>query len=631
MNRSICKIALAILFATIGVEYSDAQTSRGQDIEKLRTTREQADARLGWWREARFGMFVHWGVYSNLSGVWDGKAYGGYGEHIQRMAQIPIPVYIDKVAGSFNPTEFNADAWISLAKQAGMKYFIITAKHHDGFAMFDSDVSGHTIVKATPFGRDPMKELAAACKKYGIKFGFYYSHAFDWGEENAPGNDWDFNNPGGDKLLSGSDWWKKDTAFLAKTRKYVDQKSIPQILELINKYDPDIMWFDTPHKLPMEENCRIYAAVRKAKPNIVVNGRLIYGLGDYQNTCDCPLEFHALEGDWEGIPTTNNSYGYNKNDHSHKPAGHFIRLLAKAVARGGNLLMNIGPMGTGAIDTNDVKILKGIGRWFDLNGESIHGCGRTPVQVQAWGETTLKGKILYLHVFEWPANGELILGGVNGEVSKAYLLSNKSKILKIKRHGPDLKIDVPKIAPDTIDAVIAVEFNSVLVGDAARLISNNVASNVLRALDAKVIGGVEWGDGNRNQNYAKNWKTKEGSIMWEVRLAKKTKFDLLINYEAPGKSKTKLVEGYAGKEVEKERKGSGGTFMVSIGNHQWTKTVTEGGKQGDYLGKVILESGNYQIKISAKEITGEELFRLNSFELRPLSHALKMSSKNNIF
>ena len=626
MNRTIYKIALAILFATICVETSSAQNVSGQDIEVLRTTKEQADARLGWWRDARFGMFVHWGVYSNLSGEWDGKAYGGYGEHIQRMAKIPIPVYIDKVAGSFNPTEFNADTWISLAEQAGMKYFIITAKHHDGFAMFDSDVSGQTIVKATPFGRDPMKELALACKKYGLKFGFYYSHAFDWGEENAPGNDWDFNNPGGDKLLSGSDWWKKDTVFLAKTRRYVDEKSIPQILELINKYDPDIMWFDTPHKLPMEENCRIYAAVRKAKPNIVVNGRLIYGLGDYQNTCDCPLEFHVQEGDWEGIPTTNNSYGYNKNDHSYKPAGHFIRLLAKAVARGGNLLMNIGPMGTGAIDTNDVKILKGIGHWFDVNGESIHGCGRTPVTVQAWGETTLKGNILYLHVFEWPANGKLILGGVNGEVSKAYLLSNRSKMLKIKRYGPDLKMDLPIIAPDTTDAVIAVEFNSVLVGDPTRLISNNVTSNVLRALDGKVSGGVEWGDGNRNQNYAKNWKTKEGSIMWEVRLAKKTVFDLLINYEAPQKSKSKLVEGYAGKEIEKERKGSGGTFMVSIGNQILTKTVTEGGKQGDYLGKVNLEPGNYKIKISAKEITGEELFRLNSLEMRPLSYELKVKT-----
>ncbi|MBL7966748.1 MAG: alpha-L-fucosidase [Prolixibacteraceae bacterium] len=587
-------------------------------VEELRTTKEQADSRLGWWRDARFGMFVHWGVYSNLSGSWKGKDYGGYGEHIQRMAQIPIREYIDKVAGSFNPIEFNADEWIRLAKQAGMRYFIITAKHHDGFAMFDSKVSDHTIIKATPFSRDPMKDLAAACKKYGIKYGFYYSHAFDWGEENAPGNDWDFNNPGGDKLLSGFNWWEKDTAFLLKVRKYVDEKSIPQIQELIKNYDPDIMWFDTPHKLPMEENCRIYAAVRKAKPDIVVNGRLIYGLGDYQNTCDCPLEFHATEGDWEGIPTTNNSYGYNKNDHSHKPAGHFVMLLAKAVARGGNLLMNIGPMGTGAIDINDVKILEEIGHWFEVNGESIHGCGRTPLQVQPWGETTLKGNTLYLHVFDWPKNGQLTLGGVYGDVKKAYLLSDRDKKLKVQYDGTDLDIEVPTVSSDTIDAVVAVEFKTVPKGDAFRLISANVSSNVLRTLDANVSGGVQWGDGNRKQNFAWKWKTKDGTVSWDIRITKKSSFNLFVNYEAPGELKAKMVEGYAGKELQNELNGSGGTFIVSLGNQFFTKEVTIGGKQNELLGKVVLEPGTYQIKVSAKEIRGEELFRLNSLVLKPL-------------
>jgi len=613
-NACLTLIALTIAFNPLA---GWGQSNRGPSPDALKTTPEQANARLGWWRDARFGMFVHWGVYSNLSGSWNGKAYGGYGEHIQRMAQIPIPEYIDKVAGSFNPTEFNADEWIRLAKQAGMRYFIITAKHHDGFAMFDSKVSDHTVVKATPFGSDPMKNLAAACKKYGIKFGFYYSHAFDWGEGNAPGNDWDFDNPGGDKLLSGFNWWEKDTAFLVKVRKYVDEKSIPQIQELIKNYDPDIMWFDTPHKLPMEENCRIYEAVRKAKPDIVINGRLIYGLGDYQNTCDCPLEFHATEGDWEGIPTTNNSYGYNKNDHSHKPAGHFVRLLVKAVARGGNLLMNIGPMGTGAIDTNDVKILEGIGRWFEVNGESIHGCARTPLQVQPWGESTLKGNTLYLHVFDWPKNGELKLGGVFGDVKKAYLLSNKDKKFMVERNGIDLNIAVPVNSPDTVDAVVAVEFKTAPKGDPARLISTNVSSNVLRALDAKVSGGVEWGDGNRNQNYAWKWKSKDGSVTWDIRVTKNSKYELCINYEAPGESKAKLVEGYAGKELQNERKGSGGTYVVSIGNQTFTKEVIAGGTQKETLGNITLEPGNYQVKVVAKEITGEELFRLTSISLKP--------------
>src|SRR5512138_1601939 len=195
-----------------------------------RKSQQTRDQRLAWWREARFGMFVHWGVYAQLGGTWQGQPIKGYAEHIQRILKIPIPVYREQVAGHFNPTEFNADEWIRTAKEAGMGYFIITAKHHDGFAMFDSKVSGYTILKATPFKRDPMKELQAACRKYGVKFGFYYSQAFDWGEADAPGNDWDYDNPGGDRgLHGGRNWWDSSPELLPKARKYVDEKAIPQL------------------------------------------------------------------------------------------------------------------------------------------------------------------------------------------------------------------------------------------------------------------------------------------------------------------------------------------------------------------------------------------------------------------
>ncbi|MFO1521341.1 MAG: alpha-L-fucosidase [Kiritimatiellia bacterium] len=413
MNRfSFPSIALLAFLSCAPSARSADPAPRAPAREALVPTEAEKDARLGWWREARFGMFVHWGVYSSLSGTWNGKAYGGYGEHIQRMAKIPCAVYRKEVAGSFNPVEFNADEWIRLAKEAGMGYFVITAKHHDGFAMYESKVSDYNIVKATPFARDPMKELRDACKKHGIKFGFYYSHAFDWGEENGPGNDWDYDNPGGDKLLHGANWWEKFPEFLPRARTYVDEKSIPQLRELIANYDPDIIWFDTPHKLPPEENLRILAAVRKAKPTLVVNGRLVSGLGDYASTCDRPAEFPQQAGDWEGVPTTNESYGYNQNDKSHKPPAHFIQLLAKSAARGGNQLMNIGPTGRGRIDEADAKILRGIGAWWRVYGDSIRGTTRTPLAVQAWGESTRKENLLYLHVFEWPRDGRLVVGGL---------------------------------------------------------------------------------------------------------------------------------------------------------------------------------------------------------------------------
>lgn len=564
-------------------------------------------------------MFVHWGVYSDLSGTWNGRKYGGYGEHIQRMAKIPIPVYHKEVAGRFNPTEFNADEWIQLAKEAGMGYFVITAKHHDGFAMYDSKVSDATIVKATPFARDPMKELKAACEKHGVKFGFYYSHAFDWGEENGPGNDWDFDNPGGDKLLHGANWWEKFPEFLPKARKYVDEKAIPQIQELIVNYDPDMIWFDTPHKLPPEENQRILAAVRKAKPSLVINSRLISGCGDYQSTCDRPAEFPPQSGDWEGVPTTNESYGYNANDHSHKPASHFIRLFAKSAARGGNQLMNIGPMGNGKIDGADAAILKGIGAWWKVNGESIRGTTRTPLAVQAWGESTRKGKRLYLHVFDWPADGKLVVGGLKTDVLTSHLLSSPGETLPISRSGLDFTITVPLAAPDATDSVVVLECAGEPVADATRVLSERVPEDTLRAYDGVRQGRLFYGPGKKTDDVVLNWTNKEGAVIWPVRLNEAISFEVRINYDAPAAIKAnQLANGDAGKEIQRARTGAAGAYAVVIGGSEFIKPVRQGAAVRETLGTVTLNPGSHEIRVSAKEITGEELFRLRSLTLTPV-------------
>ncbi len=596
------------------------ETGRGPSHDSMIPTAAEKDARLGWWREARFGMFMHWGVYSGLSGTWQGRAYHGYAEHIQRMAKIPIPVYLKEVAGTFNPVDFNADEWVRLAKEAGMGYLAITAKHHDGFAMFDSQVSEHTIVKATPFHRDPMKELKAACKKYGIRFGFYYSHAFDWGEENGPGNDWDFKNPGGDKLLHGAEWWKKYPEFLPKVHKYVDEKSIPQLLELIKNYDPDMIWFDTPHKLPPEENLRILAAVRKAKPTLVVNGRLVPGCGDYASTCDRPAEFPPRDGDWEGVPTTNESYGYNRNDRSHKPASHFIRLLAKSAARGGNELMNIGPMGNGQIDPADVNILKGIGVWWKVNGESIRGTTRTPLAVQAWGQSTRKGNRLYLHVFTWPNNGRLVVGGLRTKVTKAYLLADPAKPLQATENGLDVSLAIPLTTPDAADSVIVLECTSEPQADRTRLLSCSVPVDTLHVFDANLAGKLQFGPGKKSDDTVLNWTNKDDAVVWPVRLNNKATFAMSINYDAPKDSKgLKAVEGDAGKEIHRAQKGCGGTYLVRIGKQELQKTVRQGAGVKESLGKITLEAGSYEIRLAAGEITGQELFRPRKLVLEPVT------------
>jgi len=589
------------LSAQLGFPASDSFSVSGKNGPEMawwRASMETRDQRLEWWREARFGMFVHWGVYSGLGGTWQGKPVKGYAEHIQRMLKIPIPVYREQVAGKFNPTEFNADEWIRTAKEAGMGYFIITAKHHDGFAMFDSKVSDYNILKATPFKRDPMKELKAACQKYGLKFGFYYSHAFDWGEANAPGNDWDYDNPGGDRSLHGGrSWWETYPEFLPKTRKYVDEKAIPQLLELIKNYDPDILWFDTPQKLPDSENVRIMRAVREAKPTIVINGRLVRNCGDYASTADRPAEFAPHEGDWEGIPTTNESYGWNQNDHSHKPPSHFIQLLAKAAARGGNLLMNVGPMGNGKMAPEDVAILKGIGRWWQTNGESIRGTTRTPLPVQAWGESTLKGKTVYLHVFEWPTDCKLAVGGLNASVKRACLLADKAALSIEHLNSSDIRVKVPASAPDKVDSVVVLECSETPKRDTVRLVSTT-GPNVLRVFDGEVRGKVlKFGAGKTRDADVESWSNPSDSILWPLRLNSAGTFHVSADYDSPSDA--------------------GGRFTVRAGTNTLSASVQSGEKRGLKLGTITLQPGATDLQVMPEKIQGAELMRLRSITLTP--------------
>ena len=299
--------------------------------------------------------------------------------------------------------------------------------------------------------------------KYDLKFGFYYSQAFDWADTNAPGNDWDRDNPGGDKKIGGVDWWTTRPEFMDHARRYVDEKAIPQLLELIHDYHPDLLWFDTAGKLPPSENLRIMKAVREADPDVIISGRLVHDWGDYADTTDRPANFPPFAGDWEGIPTTDESYGWNQNDFSYKPPSHFVQLLAKAAARGGNVLLNIGPMGNGEFDPHDVAILQGVAAWWRVNGQSIRGTTRTPLPVQTWGESTRKGNILYLHVFNWPATGHFVIGGLVSDLSGATLLAEKSVELDSQRiNSFDTEIDgLPAVAPDKADPVVEIKCDEI--------------------------------------------------------------------------------------------------------------------------------------------------------------------------
>ncbi|HEX7844997.1 MAG TPA: alpha-L-fucosidase, partial [Chitinophagaceae bacterium] len=441
-------------------------------------------------------------------------------------------------------------------------------------------------------------------------------HAFDWEHPDAPGNDWEYKNPGGDlNLFGGRDWYDLHPDLLEKAKKYVDEKAIPQIRELLTKYHPDILWFDTPHKLPLSENIRILKAIREVDSNVVVNGRLVRfsneNFGDYKNTADRPAEFFPTTGDWEAIPTTNESYGYSKFDNSHKPVAHFIRLLATAASKGGNLLMNIGPMGDGAFDKKDLLILDGIGNWLKKNGQSIYGTKAAPLPYHSWGVSTVKGNKIYLHVFNWPADGKLYVSSAV-QISNGYFLSDPTKKVNVtKTKDGDNLLILPKSAPDSINTVLVFDWKEANKKDVSHLVVPNTKLERFLSFDAMQSGkGFGYGDGKTDRYYTEGWKSKEQYLYWPFRsiASPGQQFKVIIKYLAPAES-------------------SGGEYAVIIEDDakelfKTVQTVTTDPKSSTVItkeiGTVSLKQGKQNLKIVAQSIAKTELMKLLEIQLIPI-------------
>ena len=440
-----------------GQGYLDAE---GKWIE----TEQQKDARMAWWREARFGMFIHWGLYAVTAGEWKGKwQKNKYSEWIQIHFKIPVEEY-EKLTDKFNPVKFDAEEWVKLAKDAGMKYIVITSKHHDGFAMFGSKASKFNIVDATDFGRDPMKELAAACQKYGLKLCFYHSQSQDWHEPDAIGNFWDF--PDGFEKKPGTKWrkWVR-TDF----EKYMARKAKPQVRELLTNYGPiGLIWYDTPMTITKSQATEFVNLVRELQPKCLINSR-IYArgkdrevMGDYGSTGDNRIPGTRRVGDWEMPGTINDTWGYRRDDHNWKSSKKLIRNLINIASMGGNYLLNIGPKADGTIGQSSVDRLRAIGEWMKVNDESIYGTVNSPFDKLAWGRCTAKSNKLYFHVFDWPTNGKLEVPAIKNKIKKAYLLANKKNLKFAKSDDGKIILDVPEDAIDEAATVIVVEFKGEL-------------------------------------------------------------------------------------------------------------------------------------------------------------------------
>ena len=418
------------------------------------------EARLQWFREAKFGLFIHWGLYAIPAGEWKGKTVPGIGEWIMNRARIPVREY-EALAAQFNPVKFDAEAWAGLAEDAGMKYVVITSKHHDGFALFDSKVSRYDVVDSTPFKRDVLKELAGACRRHGLRLGFYYSQAQDWHDPNGAGNDWDF----------GPDD-KKDFD------RYLREKAEPQVRELLTGYGPvALVWFDTPRMMTPERAQRFTDIVRSRQPDTLIDGRL-GAAGDYVSTGDNVIPSRVGDQAWETPATINHTWGYRKDDHDWKSPGEVTFKLVDIVSKGGNYLLNVGPMADGTIPLPSQDVLRTVGRWLKVNGEAVYGAGPTPFgeelgEPSARGTKDVRGNPLFLPRHEWRVTtkpGRLYftffqeprrpfeLPAMKNAVKRAWRLADGAPVEVRTADGrPALVIERPVIDPMATVVVVEIE------------------------------------------------------------------------------------------------------------------------------------------------------------------------------
>jgi alpha-L-fucosidase len=392
-------------------------------------------SRMAWWKDAKFGMFIHWGVYS---------VPARQHEWVMHAEKIPVATYRG-FAKEFNPVKFDPAAWAALAKESGMRYMVITAKHHEGFALYPSEVTDWDIAGASPYGKDLLGPLQTAAKAAGLKFGFYYSQAQDW------------VHPGGAKHKHPEDGgW--DPAHRGSFDAYLKAIAFPQTRELITRYQPDIFWWDTPtHMNP--ERAKPFAEFLAQSPAIITNNRLG---GGHQGDLATPENFVPVTGypgNWETCMTLGKSWGFVKDDTDLKPVGQLVRKLCEIASKGGNFLLNVGPRPDGTIPEIMADRLRGVGRWLATNGESIYGSSAGPFPWLSWGCATRKGNRLYLHVFRWPGDGRLRVPLATGATAAKLLAAPDAKIA-IAREPGRLVLTLPASAPDPDASVIALDLDA---------------------------------------------------------------------------------------------------------------------------------------------------------------------------
>lgn len=563
----------------------------GAACQTLQPAEQVTDAeRIQWFQHDKLGMFIHWGPYSALAGEWKGQRVpvGNEAEWIMQRFNIPVAEYRER-AHQFNPVNFDAEAWVALAKAAGMKYLVVTAKHHDGFAMYASKVTKYNIVDWTPFHRDPLKELAAACKKAGIRFCVYYSHREDWDHPDGFGNSWDYDRS------------KKDFT------RYLEEKSKPQLRELLSNYGPlGLVWFDRGMDTP-EHTREFVEIVRQLQPRCLINGRVGgYGrdlMGDYQDMDDNGMPADGLQEYWETPQTLNTTWGYSKFDQQWKTPGDVIHRMVEIVSKGGNYLLNIGPMGDGTIPAPTVATLRKVGEWVRANGESIYGTSASPVREQPWGRSTVQGDKLYLHVFSWPGDGVLRMPGLKNQLRSAYALADPSHKLTLQRMDGNVAITLPAKPLDELDTVIVLQLDGPPRVDPP-VITQDTESPFELDSQLAVTSGKAVKRFNRDGKFhIAKWTGSDDAITWHLLVSQAGEYQVRIRYSA-------------------RKESTGAKYSVTVGGQTLTGAVVETGEGYQYktfdLGAVKLaKAGAYIVQIKPAAESGHNLMFFQRLDLVP--------------
>lgn len=561
--------------------------------ERAAESQADRDARMHWWREARFGMFIHWGLYAIPAGEWNGKPIGGLGEWIMNRGKIPIADY-EKLAAQFNPVKYDADAWVRAAKDAGMKYIVITSKHHDGFALFKTAASPFNVVDATPYKKDPLKDLVAACRRHDMRIGFYYSQNLDWHHPGGGGGEWDPTHQGDPEA-------------------YVRNIAGPQVREILSNYGRiDVLWWDIPGGVINKERAdRLYGIVKELQPAIVMNNRLGGGYAGDTETPEQRIPPNGYPGrDWETCMTMNDTWGFKKNDHNWKPVTSLIRNLCDIASKGGNYLLNVGPTAGGEIPAPSLERLAEIGVWMKQNGDAIYGTSASPFPEKLpWGRVTQKGARLYLIVFDPPADRALRLPGLKTAVTRAYRLADADRnALETGADEGGVKVMLPEGFTPTPHATVIVaelegapEVTAVPKPAPAPIKPAADGTLALKAAAAVIVGGRA----KLEDDHIGFWLDAQDHVKWTVTLEKPGAYRVGLDYACP--------ENSSGSDIE-----------VAVGGARVTGRVTATGegwrtfKRVD-LGRVEVEKpGTMDVTVKATRKPGLAVMNLRTLVLTPV-------------